>query len=516
MNKKYDKTPKNSQHPDSRVKVVPPYSPLALLYDITTLQQTIGNQEVQRLIQNSGILPKLYVNNPHNASEQEADRVAEKVVQIPRTDTEITPPHISQLKDTHGAGVNPVGGEIESDIKALEGKGSPLPKSVRDYLQPRFGVDLEDVRIHTNSNADRLARAIKARAFVHGNNVVFAKGEYDPSSSSGKKLIAHELTHVIQQGAGKRPEDKNNSSTISAKNNYFDFTGTSPGTSLNLADIATLNDLIKTGRFDIMEYAYLNKPARDKSIKDIEKNNLAYIPALPFHYKNYNPLGWTFVQGSNYIHFTKDAEKDPKVYYLVWTKLKDGVATVLDSYEFKAGKQIPYGDKSFTIDELWEFSKTAREEFLGLDENGEQKSAWLTLCNYAFGITSKGYSGSHLRNPEKGGIYSIGDILKNMYNGKNNTEDYVYVETNWEMAAKYAHKGGYAIALNAHPDYWHGATMVGFSNDRIPQVYNAGWASWGTGIMNLGAAFGYNKEKKELYNSPDMHYFVLIKNPADE
>ncbi|MBN2440438.1 MAG: hypothetical protein JXJ04_03815, partial [Spirochaetales bacterium] len=74
-----------------------------------------------------------------------------------------------------------------------------------------------------------------------------------------------------------------------------------------------------------------------------------------------------------------------------------------------------------------------------------------------------------------------------MYSNKNNTEEYVYVETDWEMATKYADKGGYAVALNASKK-WHGATMLGFGENGIPQVFNAGWANWGTGRMNLGAA----------------------------
>ncbi|MBN2440437.1 MAG: DUF4157 domain-containing protein [Spirochaetales bacterium] len=369
MNKKCDKTPKATEPPIPHPKTLPPHSPLALLYDITTLQQTIGNQEVQRLIQNSGILAKLYVNNPRNPSEQEADRIAEKIVQMPASDLKIKPPNITRQQSSPPADTNTVSELIESDIKALEGKGTPLPKSVRDYLQPRFGVDLEDVRIHTNSNADRLARAIKARAFVHGENVVFEKNQYNPDTKEGKKLIAHEITHVIQQGAVKRSGDKNNTSLISAKNNYFDYTGTSPGDSLKMDDTTTLSYLAETGQLDIMKYTYFNEPARKKSIADIEKNKLAYIPALPFHEKKYNPFGLTFIHGSNYIHFTKDKQKEPEKYFLIWTKLENGIATVLDSVEFKAGTKISFKNRSLSIDEMWEYAKTSREEHLGLDKD---------------------------------------------------------------------------------------------------------------------------------------------------
>jgi hypothetical protein len=63
-------------------------------------------------------------------------------------------------------------------------------------------VDLGNIRVHTGSNADKLARGIRARAFTYGNHIAFAKGEYQPGTKKGRQLIAHEIVHTIQQSGG--------------------------------------------------------------------------------------------------------------------------------------------------------------------------------------------------------------------------------------------------------------------------------------------------------------------------
>jgi hypothetical protein len=80
--------------------------------------------------------------------------------------------------------------------------GAQLPAETRAYFEPRFGRDLSDVRIHTHAQASGAARAIGARAYTLGANVAFAAGEYAPTAPEGRRLIAHELAHVAQQGAG--------------------------------------------------------------------------------------------------------------------------------------------------------------------------------------------------------------------------------------------------------------------------------------------------------------------------
>jgi hypothetical protein len=100
-----------------------------------------------------------------------------------------------------GAGILPDGtvhSDVQSTIDATRGSGSDLDTSVSARLSGSLG-DLSDVRVHTDDTADQLNRSVSARAFATGTDVYFAKGEYNPGSASGDKLIAHELAHVVQQ-----------------------------------------------------------------------------------------------------------------------------------------------------------------------------------------------------------------------------------------------------------------------------------------------------------------------------
>lgn len=101
-----------------------------------------------------------------------------------------------------GAGLLPGGAvhpDVASAIGAARGGGQPLQESVRANVGEQLGDSLDDVRIHTDARADELARSVAARAFTTGTDVFFAAGEYQPASREGVGLLAHELTHVIQQ-----------------------------------------------------------------------------------------------------------------------------------------------------------------------------------------------------------------------------------------------------------------------------------------------------------------------------
>jgi len=90
--------------------------------------------------------------------------------------------------------------EVTRQINRARSGGRRLPEETRSYFESRMGQDFGDVRVHTGSQADRAARSVNARAFTLGSDVVFRSGEYSPNTRSGKRLLAHELTHVVQQG----------------------------------------------------------------------------------------------------------------------------------------------------------------------------------------------------------------------------------------------------------------------------------------------------------------------------
>ncbi len=89
---------------------------------------------------------------------------------------------------------------LAARIHRVHGSGAPLARETRAFFEPRLGVDLGNVRVSAGSEAAKVARALDARAFTVGNHVTFGAGQYQPKTVEGKRLIAHELTHVIQQG----------------------------------------------------------------------------------------------------------------------------------------------------------------------------------------------------------------------------------------------------------------------------------------------------------------------------
>jgi len=93
-------------------------------------------------------------------------------------------------------------GNLSSQVSKLEGKGRPLPDKVRGDMETRFGANFSGVRVHTGSDAVQMSRSMHADAFTYRRNIAFNAGKYIPASSSGQRLLAHELTHTLQQTGG--------------------------------------------------------------------------------------------------------------------------------------------------------------------------------------------------------------------------------------------------------------------------------------------------------------------------
>jgi hypothetical protein len=128
-------------------------------------------------------------------AEEEEETVQTKRIQRQEAEEEEEPVQAKQARNQKPA----VNSNIESSVNSLKGGGQPLPDSTRSYFEPRFGADFSQVRVHTDSKAADTAKSINAKAFTKGKDVVFGSGQYSPGTSSGKRLLAHELTHVVQQ-----------------------------------------------------------------------------------------------------------------------------------------------------------------------------------------------------------------------------------------------------------------------------------------------------------------------------
>lgn len=145
--------------------------------------------------------PKLVINQPGDVYEQEADRIAAAVVseraEPQSLITQMRSSSLAQRKATIAA-------QMESDVppivhEVLRSPGRPLDQATRAFMEPRFGHDFSNVRVHTDAKAAESARAVNAKAYTVGKDVVFGGGQFEASSHEGRKLMAHELTHVVQQ-----------------------------------------------------------------------------------------------------------------------------------------------------------------------------------------------------------------------------------------------------------------------------------------------------------------------------
>jgi len=172
---------------------------------VLNLQQTYGNRYVQRLMESIGMQARRTVNPPNDVYEEEADRVAKAVTmaaisEVPRQELEEAELARMQLDESQLATVSE---HLETRINNARGSGQPLSDITRETMERAFGVDFSEVRVHTDSESDALNQQLNAKAFTTGSGIFFKRGAYDPISNSGQELIAHELSHVVQQSDGQ-------------------------------------------------------------------------------------------------------------------------------------------------------------------------------------------------------------------------------------------------------------------------------------------------------------------------
>jgi len=225
-------------------------------HQILDLQRQVGNQAIQRLLDQHTLQAKLTVGPAGDAYEQEADRVASQVMSSSPTAVQrsaeeeeevqarplagsITPlvqraaeeeeeiqtkpllqraaeeeeevqakpllqRAVEEEEEIQTRRVDPAAGfqaadTLEAELRAQAGHGQALPGEVRAFMEPRFGADFSGVRVHTDAPAQQLNRQLSAQAFTHGQDIYLGEGRYAPETDTGKHLLAHELTHVVQQ-----------------------------------------------------------------------------------------------------------------------------------------------------------------------------------------------------------------------------------------------------------------------------------------------------------------------------
>jgi len=244
----------------SRAHVGQGHDPNSILY----LQRTIGNQAVNRLLQANAteleggrantttphfghefsripitppkagaIQTKLAINKPGDEYEQEADSVAEQVMHrpelrlqpdrsrggsCPNCQTGQAHPPYERLQ-TQRVQVSNIGHFAVPHVmhEVLQSPGQPLNPNTRAFMEPRFGHDFGRVRIHADARAGDSAAAFQARAYTFGSQIVFGRDQYEPGTSEGQRLLAHELTHVVQQTSNVRTQGPGSSLIVTCR-----------------------------------------------------------------------------------------------------------------------------------------------------------------------------------------------------------------------------------------------------------------------------------------------------------
>lgn len=236
------------------------------------------------------VTPRLQQSDP--AAEQEADQAAKQVCLSYRSPVVQRQPisPIGQNRSLSGAsfdfGPSSQLEQVEHALYGSNGKGNPLDGTTKNFMEQRFNTDLSSVRIHTDNEAKRSNEILHARAFTFGHNIFFNQGNYNPSSGQGKRLLAHELTHTLQQknhGFALQKEDKEKNPTYSPEPD-IDFNVLMPELQLRIfhflleADTSKVQLDYQTRNFMAgLSYQYGDALSLDLKFRDF-KTKLGWTP----------------------------------------------------------------------------------------------------------------------------------------------------------------------------------------------------------------------------------------------
>lgn len=194
---------------------------------------------------------KLAVNTPGDKYEVEADQMAAKVMRMSgsgrqKREKELESQPVKRLQRMESASIQleerpaqqqgdghtqMANEQTAATIRSKTSGGQPLPAETRSFMEPRFGNDFSNVRIHHDQGAAQLNTQLNARAFTYQNHILFGEGQYQPQSPEGKQLLAHELTHVDQQWGAKGLNSK------SAMGSTSDYTNLQTKPSVNSSPV---------------------------------------------------------------------------------------------------------------------------------------------------------------------------------------------------------------------------------------------------------------------------------------
>lgn len=295
--------------------------------------------------------PKLAISQPGDPYEQEADRVADQVMRMPAPTIQRTcatcvagGPTCPTCKKNEGdeglvqrrtaALGNSSTSTIPDNFLHSLGPGQPLDSATRDFFEPRFGHDFSKVRVHAGGAAEQSAREVSAHAYTVEHDMVFGAGRFAPGTNEGRRLLAHELTHVVQQrNAGRIGETE-----LTEHNRDL---GKEAGTFASPPDYGPTPDTPVVGTRLVLSRKEVPPPApetEDCSDEQTEmlKNHLngartwvnaASPKVASYAYFNANPRVSAVPKNPEEMNMVRDAIRDN------FHTTKDGVLSIRDGFQ---------------------------------------------------------------------------------------------------------------------------------------------------------------------------------------
>ncbi|SFM60914.1 protein of unknown function [Chitinophaga sp. YR627] len=189
--------------------------------------------------------------------EQEKKPAADEVLKEEKEDDKKGGKPAVMAKESNSRGMEDGGEQLGQRLSEQRGNGVPLSPDVKREMSQAIGADFGNVRVHTGDKATELSSELGAQAFTHGNDVYFNSGKYDPSTAGGKHLLAHELTHVVQQGAAPAMDNKKGAPAAG-----HSTPGVQKETSTPLPEGVKADEVSEVAKFPIGDFSVEVKPDR--------------------------------------------------------------------------------------------------------------------------------------------------------------------------------------------------------------------------------------------------------------
>lgn len=289
---------------------------------------------------------KLEMTTPDSAEEVEADAAANDIVQGGKIARSVS-------SGSAGDGIS-VSSQMEGRLNSLQGRGQTMPDGLRNMMERGFNRDFSQVRLHTDSEAASLSSSIHAKAFTHGSDIYFNRGQYNPQTTEGQRLVAHELAHVAQ-GGGKLARNP----YVSAKENVDNYKK-----SLDV--------------YLLLLYVFQKKNIIDTDTKNAKE---AEIILKAFFYAHKEDT-WYWPMKSYFKEYAKKSGLGSKEKIEAIAKKIDKaglfvnapISVIIKRAEDEVGEEIDKGYYERLERELQESGKTIPE----FGDNNKEKRKWLT------------------------------------------------------------------------------------------------------------------------------------------